>query len=666
MPEETSIAAPPTLRWPLEPRLAYPVVTEVAPAPDGRHVAYAVREPLLTVEKSEFLTHLYLAARDGGEPVQLTYGDSSDSNPAWSPDGRYLAFLSKRSGKGNIYVLHRDGGEAWPLTRYEKTDVTGLRWSPDGTRIGFLMAEPPSEEKEKQQKARDDATRFGVDVDFTHLFTVPFAVGPRSAPEATQLTHGRLQVIDFDWSPGGDQIAFTHQPTPDADSWPGTRLAVISADGSADSPSDIALVAVGGARPSFSPDGLWLACTTGEQPARWAGAAAIALYPRSPKGAAPEQHSITSLATTPDSGPHLLGWASNGQAVYVLEASGTASQILAVPRDGSPAQSLGAVALHLSAAAANRQGQVAFVGQDLHQAQAVYLLDTASGETTQIAQPPLPADWPQTTMPRAEVIRWQAPDGMQIEGILIYPLDYEPGRRYPLILHVHGGPAGVFGRTFLGSPGGQVDALGLAERGYAILRANPRGSGGYGKAFRHANQGDWGGGDYRDLMAGVDHLIAQGLADPDRLGVAGWSYGGFMTSWIITQTRRFQAACIGAPVTDPVSFNGTSDIAGFIPDYFGAESWDDRAAYERQSPLAHVKGFTTPALIQHGADDVRVPLGQGREFFNALKRQGVPSELVIYPRQGHGIGEPRLMLDVTRRATAWLERWIPAGPATKV
>jgi dipeptidyl aminopeptidase/acylaminoacyl peptidase len=214
----------------------------------------------------------------------------------------------------------------------------------------------------------------------------------------------------------------------------------------------------------------------------------------------------------------------------------------------------------------------------------------------------------------------------------------------------------------LGTPGGQADALTLAERGYAILRANPRGSGGYGKAFRFANQGDWGGGDYRDLIAGVDHLIAQGLADPDRLGVAGWSYGGFMTSWIITQTRRFKAACIGAPVTDPVSFNGTSDIPGFIPDYFGGESWDDSSAYERQSPIHHVRGVTTPALIQHGADDVRVPLGQGREFFSALRRQGVPAELVIYPRQGHGIGEPRLMLDVTRRAIAWFERWIPGGP----
>ena len=660
MPEETITASTPASRWPLEPRLAYPLISEVAPSPDGRRVAYTVREPLLTDEKSEFITHLYLASRDSDEPRQLTYGDSCDSHPAWSPDGRYLAFLSKRGGKNNVYVICPDGGEAWALTRYDKTDVEGLRWSPDGSRIAFRMPEPPGEERQKRDKARDDAKQFGVDFEFTHLFSVPLTVGPRAQAETTQLTRGRFQVVDFDWSPDGTLLAFTHQPTPEADTWLETRLALIAADGSAAAPTDIAPISAGGVHLRFSPDGRWIACEAGEQPPHWAFAAQVGLYPV--PGADSSTPGMRTLAATPNSEPSVLDWAADGQTVYVLEQCGTASQILALPIDGAPPRPVTVADMYRMPAAANRQGQIAFVGQDLQQAPAVYLLDTAGGEPVKVAQPPLPADWPHGDLPRAEVVRWAAPDDTQIEGILIYPLDYEPGRRYPLILHVHGGPAGVFGRAFLGAPGGQVDALGLTERGYAILRANPRGSGGYGKAFRFANQGDWGGGDYRDLMAGVDHLIARGLADPERLGVAGWSYGGFMTSWIITQTRRFQAACIGAPVTDPVSFNGTSDIPGFIPDYFGAESWDDGAAYERQSPLHHVRGVTTPALIQHGADDVRVPLGQGREFFNALKRQGVPAELVIYPRQGHGISEPRLMLDVTRRATAWLERWIPGGP----
>jgi len=258
----------------------------------------------------------------------------------------------------------------------------------------------------------------------------------------------------------------------------------------------------------------------------------------------------------------------------------------------------------------------------------------------------------------AEVIHWQSTDGLAIEGIVAYPLNYRSDQRYPLIVAVHGGPAGVFQRGYLGALGGYADVAELTERGYAVLQANPRGSGGYGREFRFANYVDWGGGDYQDIMSGVDHLIARGIADPDRLGILGWSYGGFMTSWVITRTHRFKAACVGAGVTNLVSFNGTSDIPSFVPDYFSAESWDDLETYRRHSPVLNAKGVSTPTLIQHGDQDVRVPLSQGRELYNALKRQGAPVEMVIYPRQGHGPDEPRLILDVRRRAIAWLERWV--------
>src|SRR6185437_16114722 len=208
----------------------------------------------------------------------------------------------------------------WPLTRYDKTEVAGLRWSPDGTRIAFLMPEPPSEEKEKQRKARDDAKQFGVDFDFTHLSVVPFAVGPRKAPEAKQLTHGRFQVVDFDWSPDGARIAFTHQPTPEADTWLETRLAIIAADGSADAATDIAPIFAGGAHLHFAPDGRWIACKAGEQPPHWAFAARVGLYPVPGDGAATAP-AVRTLAATPNSEPSVLGWAPDGQAVYVLEQS---------------------------------------------------------------------------------------------------------------------------------------------------------------------------------------------------------------------------------------------------------------------------------------------------------------------------------------------------------
>ncbi len=213
----------------------------------------------------------------------------------------------------------------------------------------------------------------------------------------------------------------------------------------------------------------------------------------------------------------------------------------------------------------------------------------------------------------------------------------------------------MFTQTYIANRG-LYPVAAFAAEGYAVLRPNPRGSSGYGKAFRHANRKDWGGGDYRDLMAGVDHVVAAGIADPERLGVMGWSYGGFMTSWTITQTRRFKAASVGAGVTNLMSFNGTADIPGFVPDYFGAEYWENLDVYRAHSAMFQIKGVTTPTLILHGEADVRVPVSQGYEFYNALRRQNVPVTMVTYPRQGHGPTEPKFVLDIGRRLLDWFNR----------
>jgi dipeptidyl aminopeptidase/acylaminoacyl peptidase len=261
-------------------------------------------------------------------------------------------------------------------------------------------------------------------------------------------------------------------------------------------------------------------------------------------------------------------------------------------------------------------------------------------------------------------LSWQSPDGHTIEGALYLPAGYDAARdgKLPLLLHIHGGPASVFQRQFAATPYYYTPAA-LCERGIAVLRCNPRGSGGYGKPFRRANVADWGGGDYRDLMQGVELVVDQGIADPERLGVAGWSYGGFMTSWIITQTQRFKAASIGAAVTNLISFIGTADIPGFIPSYFGGEFWERRDLMLERSPLMHAHKVQTPAIMQHGGADERVPLEQGLQYFTALKRRGVPVELYVYPRQPHAIGEPRLLADAIRRNLDWFTAQLVTPPA---
>jgi dipeptidyl aminopeptidase/acylaminoacyl peptidase len=261
---------------------------------------------------------------------------------------------------------------------------------------------------------------------------------------------------------------------------------------------------------------------------------------------------------------------------------------------------------------------------------------------------------------RTDTIRWKSVDGLEIEALLTYPPGFQKGQRYPLLLNIHGGPAGVFTESFLGGPGIYPLAT-MAERGYVILRANIRGSSNYGRNFRFANYNDWGGKDYQDLMTGVDHVIKMGVADPAKLGVMGWSYGGYMTSWIVTQTKRFKAAAVGAGVTNLFSFTGTSDIPGFLPDSFSGEPWENLAAYEKHSAMFQVKGVATPTLVLHGEADLRVPASQGYEFYNALKRQSVITEMVVYPRMPHGPAEPKFQIDLMQRHLAWMDKYVKGG-----
>ena len=263
---------------------------------------------------------------------------------------------------------------------------------------------------------------------------------------------------------------------------------------------------------------------------------------------------------------------------------------------------------------------------------------------------------PKLELAETKVIRWKGKDGRDIEGLLTYPNGYQPGQKYPLILNIHGGPAGAFGETFTGRFSIYPIAV-FAARGYAVLRPNPRGSSGYGRDFRFANVADWGGQDYEDDMAGVDTVVSMGVADPDHLAVMGWSYGGYMTSWVVTHTNRFKAAVVGAGVTDLWSFTGTSDIPGFLPDYFGGEPWAQFEAFAKHSPITYAQNAKTPTLILHGEADVRVPTSQGYEFYHALKKQGVITKMEVYPRTPHGPREPKFILEIAQRNLDWVDQY---------
>jgi len=259
---------------------------------------------------------------------------------------------------------------------------------------------------------------------------------------------------------------------------------------------------------------------------------------------------------------------------------------------------------------------------------------------------------------RTDIISWKSKDNKYtIEGLVTWPVNYQKGRKYPLILNIHGGPAGVFNQSYTGT-GAVFPIQYFADQGYIVLRPNPRGSGGYGADFRFANKSDWGFGDYDDIIAGVDKLVTDKAAHPDSLCVTGWSYGGYMTSMIITKTNRFKAAMVGAGVTDLVSMTNTSDIPGFLPDYFEGEMWDRTDVYLKHSAMGAVKNIKTPTLVLHGANDLRVPISQGQELYGALKRMGVPTEMIIYPRTQHGPEEPKFIQDMGERIISWFNKYL--------
>ncbi|HEX2443839.1 MAG TPA: S9 family peptidase [Vicinamibacterales bacterium] len=634
--------------WAPDDLLKVKRVGPVVPSPDGSRAAFVVSEAVMDDEKSEWLSHIHVAAGDGSDSLQLTQGDKSATHPRWSPDGKWIAFLSARGGekeKTSLYRIRVGGGEAERLT-HEKSNVTTFEWAPDGKSIAFVMPDPQTDEEEKAAKEKRDARVIDADEKLARLYVIP--VEKVDGKRALQkLTTGTMHVTGLDWAPDGSTIVFSHQKTPKVFDQNDISVVAVSGTDPAE-PKALAATAADESDPAFSPDGRLVAYSASDNPPTWAFTGWVHVVAAG--GGSPR-----ALAKTFDEQPAILGWSADGRSLYVQEVHGTVGRLSTLPVDGGSAKPISPTDVNVGGAMLNRGATaVGFAHSWSDKAPEAYVAKLQPFAATKISRV---QNVPEAPLGTTEVVRWKAPDGLEIEGLLTYPAGYQKGRRVPLLVVVHGGPTGVFTQSFVGMPNPYPIPL-FAARGYAVLRCNVRGSSGYGRKFRYANYQDWGGGDYRDIMSGVDHVISLGVADPERLGIMGWSYGGYMTSWVITQTKRFKAASVGAGVTNLMSFTGTADIPGFIPDYFGGEYWEVFDKWRARSAMFNVKGVTTPTLIQHGEDDRRVPVSQGYELYNALQRQRVPVKMVVYPRQPHGIQEPKLIKDTMERNLEWFDRWI--------
>ena len=633
-------------KWTLELQMRYRSISQTTLSSDGKYVAYVVSEPLMKGEKSEYLRNIWVAATDGSFNLQYTRGEKSATGPSFSPDNKFLAFISARgSEKNQIWVIRILGGEAKKITDV-KGGISSFKWSPDGRYIAFIMSDPETGEEIKQKKEKRDVRLVDQDYKYNRLYKIPVGDESTDKRDTIQLTTGKIHVTEFDWSPDGKTIVFSHQKTPLInDGFIERDISTIPADSGRITP----LVNQPGVdnNPHFSPDGKWVAFVSNGGSPQPIGLGDIFIVPAS-------GGKLIKLAETHDRSPQLICWTTDSKDILYTEVFKTSLNLFELPVNGGPARMITPGTGNYNSVTVDRStGLIAFTWEDMETPVEVYYSPLIKFKAVRLSE--ININVPKPKMGRTEIINWTSADGKLIEGLLTFPVNYIKGNKYPLILNVHGGPAGAFSQGFTGSPSVYMIQT-FAQKGYAIIRPNPRGSTGYGKDFRFANYMDWGFGDYEDLMAGVDKVIEMGIGSPDSLCLMGWSYGGYMTSFAVTRTNRFKAASMGAGLPDLISMVTTTDIPDYLSAHMGGEFWNDYETYERHSAIFRIKNVTTPTQVIHGALDLRVPFTQGQEFYVALKRLGVPTEMIVYPRTQHGPSEPKFIMDVTPRVLKWFDK----------
>jgi dipeptidyl aminopeptidase/acylaminoacyl peptidase len=639
-------------------------------SPDGQWVAYAVDKSTLKTDKTE--TRIWMVPASGGDSIPLTAEGVSSSHPRWSPDGKFLAFLSARNeGKTQVWLLNRQGGEAQRLTNTPQ-DVQDFAWSPDSRRLVLVLRDPTPEELEAAKAKTSSATsgsdpgpaekkstrpwvvdrlQFKVDtvgyLDHrrTHLYVFDLA-----KKSLTHITSGDYDDSEPAWSPDSKLLAFTsNRSTPDPDAAYNSDIWTVSAD-TTDKGAHLTQVTTNpGAdtSPTWSPDGKWIAYVTMLDPKLFDYATRhLAVSPAAGGPARVLTLPLDRMVTVPR-------FSHDGNSIYfIVDDDGTQNLCQISFSDGKMgarpvpgrlmvnAYSLG------SGASSNVAVQIATIDRP----DEIYLL--ADGKLTQITHVN-DALFSQLRLTHGEYVHFKSKDGTSVSGYLYRPLDYVPGKKYPTLLIPHGGPVWAYYAEF-----SHLAQL-YAANGYAVLFPNPRGSSGYGQDFCKAIYADWGNKDFQDDMAIVDYAIEQGIADPEKLGVGGWSYGGISTDFIITQTTRFKAAISGAGAAEFISMYGHDQYQLDYETELGLP-WQSPAVWEHVSSYRNITKVTTPTLFLGGNIDWNVPVLGGEQMYQSLKRLGVPTELVVYPDEYHEFTLPSHLKDRLQRDLAWYAHYVKA------
>lgn len=630
--------------------MALKTVGGTAISPDGKQALYTLSSA--DMKENERRTEIWIVSTekgaDGGQnarPRRFTSG-KNDSSPQWAPDGQTIAFISTRgageAAKPQVYLISAFGGEAEKLTD-SKTGVNSFVWSQDSKRIAYVAQRPLTEAEEKKQKDKDDAQVVDSGFRFTHLWVIDV-----ESKKASEIVKNDWAVSDPQFSPDGKRLSFTAHPTPKADDGSLSDVYIANSDGSG-SPRKLYENPGPDSSARWSPDGKWISFSSRD--AKMGTLGFQRLYIVSAEGGAPR-----AVAPSYDNSVPPVVWSRDGSTLYFAASYRTTSQIFSVPAAGGEVKTISSGDAVIGGVSfARAADKVAFARSDIQRPADVYVSSLSNFNPAKLTDHNQQLN--DIALGRGEVVRWKSKDGMEIEGVLVYPVNYEAGKRYPTVANIHGGPSGVWTQSFPGSHGNYAHIW--AGKGWLVFLPNVRGSSGYGEKFLMANYRDWGGGDYQDIQTGLDELVKRGLSDPDKMGQAGWSYGGYMTAWTLTQTNRFKAVMVGAGLTNMFSMYSTNDLQRVLEGYFGAEPWDDMEAYwTKSSAMAHIKKAKTPTLILHGAQDQRVPIGQAQELYMGLKKNEIPVQLVFFPREGHGLQEPRHQLDKMKREYAHFAKYV--------
>lgn len=605
-------------------------------SPNGRYVAYTVQKT--NWDENAYETDVWLADTQTGLTRQLTAGKKSSTAPAWSPDGARLAFISDRTDKRQIYVIDPQGGEAEPLTSGED-GVGSFAWAPDGRTIAYTSTAPKSAAIKDREKKYGEFQIVDADSRMSQLFLLTVA-----SRQTRQLTKGDFTVGRYSWSPDGTRIAFDHQANPSPGSGGTADISIVSvADGVV---RDLVTQDGPDTHPVWSPDGSQIAFES-------AMANAAYFYTNHPIAiVSADGGTPTAISTTFDEDPSIVAWKSNGlfftasehtyAYLYRLDVAShaiakvnpvdrTVTANCTLSKDGATSACLRADATSIAEVFVNSR--------------------KVTNLNAQVAA------WHSGSL---EVVSWKSQDGAAIEGVLHKPADFDATKKYPLLVVIHGGPTGVSRAIPYTSTIYPIDVW--VPRGVLVLEPNYRGSAGYGEKFRSLNVRNLGVGDAWDVLSGVDSLVAKGLVDPNRVGVMGWSQGGYISAFLATHdAARFKAISVGAGISDWMTYYVNTDIHPFTRQYLKATPWEDPEIYAKTSPITYIKGAKTPTMIQHGATDQRVPLPNAYELYQGLQDNHVPAKLIVYKgfeAIGHGPSKPKSHRATMDHNLEWFDQYL--------